>query len=152
MFKTANLQNIIYTSMADNINVTVNNLYLYVPNLIPSVETQLMFDEPTKISYKISFDNWYTERRLLSDLLVQLDIGSAQQVNSPNYLISARQTSLRTTTPDEKIHMAIFDNLVLRKYYVEIDSQRYPGDSVLINYEENDYIQQHKDIKLFFRE
>ena len=36
-FKTANLQGIIYTSMADDINVTINSLYLYIPNLIPSV-------------------------------------------------------------------------------------------------------------------
>ena len=39
-FKTANLQDIIYTSMADDINVTINSLYLYLPNLIPSVETK----------------------------------------------------------------------------------------------------------------
>ena len=42
-FKTNNLQNIIYSSMADDINVTINNLYLYLPNIIPSVETQVMF-------------------------------------------------------------------------------------------------------------
>ena len=30
------------------------------------------------------------------------DIGSAQQVNYPKYLISAHQTSLRTTTPNKK--------------------------------------------------
>ena len=46
----------------------------------------------------------------------------------------------------------IFDNKDLRKYYVEIDGQRYPRDSVLINYEENDYIQQYKDLKLFWKE
>ena len=45
MFKTADLQDVIYTSMADDINVTFNNLYLYIPNLIPSVETQLMFND-----------------------------------------------------------------------------------------------------------
>ena len=39
-FKTANLQDIIYTSLADDVNVTINKLYLYIPNLIPSVETQ----------------------------------------------------------------------------------------------------------------
>ena len=33
----------------------------------------------------------------------------------------------------------------LRKYYVEFDGQRYPTDSVLVNYEENDYIQENKD-------
>ena len=43
-FKTNDLQDIIYTSMTDDINVTINNLYLYIPNLIPSVETQLMFN------------------------------------------------------------------------------------------------------------
>ena len=40
----------------------------------------------------------------------------------------------------------------LRKYYVEIDGQRYPRDIVLINYEENDYIQQYKDLNLFWKE
>ena len=63
-FKTANLQDIIYTSMADDIDVTINSLYLYKPNLIPSIETQLMFNEATQNNYKISFDEWYTERRI----------------------------------------------------------------------------------------
>ena len=52
----------------------------------------------------------------------------------------------------KKNNIAIFHNLDLRKYYIEIDGQRYPRDSVLINYEENDYIQQYKDLKLFFKE
>ena len=97
-------------------------MYLYIPNLIPSVETQLMFNEATQNNYKISFGEWYTERRLKSDLLVQHDIGSAQQMCSPKYMICAHQTSLRTAPPDKKINMAIFDNLDLRKYHVEIDS------------------------------
>ena len=29
---------------------------------------------------------------------------------------------------------------------------RYPRDSVLVNYEQNDYIEQYKDLKLFFKE
>ena len=121
----------------------------YVPNLIPSVETQWMFNEATQNNYKVSFDEWYTERRLLSDLLVQHDIGSAQQVNSPNILIGAHKTQLRTTTPDKKINIAIFDSLDLRKLYVEIFSIRYSRDSVLINYKKNDYIQHYKDLKFF---
>ena len=152
MFKTANLQDNIYTSMADDIDVTINSLYLFVTNLIPSVETQLMFNEATQNNYKISFDEWYTERRIISDILVQHDIGSAQNGIQPKYLICAHQTNLRTTTPDKKINIAIFDNMDLRKYYVEIDGLRYPRDNVLINYEENDYIQEYKDLKLFYRE
>ena len=151
-FKTANLQDSIYTSMADNINVTINSLYLYIPNLIPSVETQLMFNEATQNNYKISFDERCTERRIISDLLVQHDIGSAQNVNSSTYMIFAHQSKVRTTIPDKKNNIAIFDNLDLPKYFVEIDGQRYPRDSVLINSEQNDYIQQYKDLKMFFHE
>ena len=152
MFKTSNLQDIICTSMADDIDVTINSLYLFVPNLIPSVETQLMFNEATQNNYKTSFDEWYTETRIITDLLVQHDIGSAQNVIQPKYLICAHQTNLRTTTPDKEINIAFFDNMDLRKYYVEIDGLRYPRDSIFIKYEENDYIQQYKDLKLFWKE
>ena len=152
IFKTDNLQDIIYSSVADDIDVTINSLYLNIPNLIPSVETQLMFNEATQNNYKISFNEWYTERRIISDLLIQHDIGSAQNVIQPEYLIYAHQTSLRTATPDKKINIAIFDNMDIRKYYVEIDGQRYPRDSILINFEENDYIQQYKDLKIFWKE
>ena len=151
-FKTNDLQNIIYSSMADDINVTINNLYLYVPNLTPSVETQVMFNEATQNNYKITFDEWYTERRIISDTITQIDIGSSQHVNSPKYLIAAHQTRTRADTANKNNNIAIFDNLNLQKYYVEIDSVRYPRDSVLINYEQNDYIESYKDLKLFFKE
>ena len=61
MFKTADLQDILSSSMADDINVTITNLYLYslyIPNLIPSVETQLMFNEATRNKYEISYDEY----------------------------------------------------------------------------------------------
>ena len=109
------LQDIIYTSVDANINVTINNLSLFVPNLIPSVETQFMFIEATQNTCKISFDEWYIERRVKSDMIVQHDIRSAQQVNSPKYLIFSHQTKNRTSAPDKKINIAISDNLDFRK-------------------------------------
>ena len=45
--------------MADDINVTIDGLYLYIPNLILSVETQVTFNEATQIIYKISSDECY---------------------------------------------------------------------------------------------
>ena len=151
-FKANDLQDIIYTSMTDDIDVTINNLYLYVPNLIPSVETQLMFNEATQNNYKISYDEWFTERRIISDTITQLDIGSSQNVQSPKYLIGAHQTKDRIDGAISTKNVAIFDNLDLRKYYIEIDGQRYPRDSSLMNYDQNDYIEQYKDLKLFFKE
>ena len=66
IIKTNDLQDIIYTYMDDEIIVTIRNLFLFLPNLAPSVETQLMFNEATQNMYKISFDEWYTERRVIS--------------------------------------------------------------------------------------
>ena len=63
--------------MADDISVTIINLYLFVPNLIPSVETRLMFNEATQNNHKISFDEYYTERRVIKDMIVHHDIVSS---------------------------------------------------------------------------
>ena len=89
-FKTASLQDIIYKSIAKNINVTINSLYLYVPFYIPSTETLFMFNESFQTNFILSYDDWYSERRLVTDTVYLVDIGSAQSVNSPKYLIAAR--------------------------------------------------------------
>ena len=151
-FRTADLQDVIFTSIPDNITVTINSLYLFVPNLIPSTETQLMFNESIENNFRIFFDDWYTERRVVSDMITQVDIGSAQAVNSPKFLITAHQTAAKLNAPNKQQNISIFDNLNVRKYFVEIDSIRYPRDGILTNYPENDYIDQYKDIKLFFKE
>ena len=99
-----------------------------------------MFNEATQNNYEITFDEWYTERRIISDTLTQMDIGTFQHVNSPKYLIGAHQTRIRADTANKNNNIARFDNLNLQKYYVEIDSVRNPRDSVLVNYEQNHYI------------
>ena len=126
--------------MTDDINVTIINLHLYVPNLIPSVEIQLIFNEATQNNYKISYYEWFTERRIISDTITQFDIGISQNVQSPKYLIGAHQTKDRLDGAISTKIVAIFDNIDLRKYYIEIDGQSYPRDGSLMNFEQNDYI------------
>ena len=84
VLKKTDLQGIKYTSMTDDKNVTINILYLFIPNLIPSVETQLMFNEATQNNYKISYEDHFAEGRVISDLLVQHDIRLPQQVKVLN--------------------------------------------------------------------
>ena len=134
------------------IKVTNSKLYLYVSNLTPSVETQVMFNEATQNIYKKSYDEYFTERQVISDQITQLDLGSSQQVNSPKYLIGAHHTRARVDTANKYNIIAIFDHLNLKKYCVEIDSLRYPRDSVPVNYEQNYYIEQYNYLKLFFKE
>ena len=73
-------------------------MYLYVPILIPKTQTQVMFIESFMNNYTITFDTWYTERKISNDgRELQVDIGSAQRRNSPKYLVGAFQTNARTT-------------------------------------------------------
>ena len=138
--------------MVDDIKVTINILFPYVPILLPNVETQVMFNAATQNNYKMSFDEYYTERRIISYMINQTDIRSSQQVNSPKYLIGAHQTRTRAETANKNNNIALFDNLHLQKFYIEIDRVRYPRDSVLVTYEQNDYIEKNIDLKLFFKE
>ena len=80
-------------------------------------------------------------------------------MNSPLYLIAAHQ---KTQGPDpanpaknlskDRFNNAIFDHVEFRKFYSEIDGIRYPKNLVLVNYEENNYVEQYKDLKLFYKE
>ena len=56
-FKTTDLQDIIFTTMANHINVTINSVYLYVPILIPNSDTQVMFNESIKNNCTITYDS-----------------------------------------------------------------------------------------------
>ena len=151
-FKMNDLQDIIFTTLPNDITVTINSLYLYVPQLIPSTSTQVMFNEAIMNNYTIGFDSWYTERKISNDgRELQVDNGSAQQINSPKYLISAFQTNARTS-PNKTVNPAIFDSNHVTKYFVEIDGVRYPKDRVLTNFEENSYLDQYRDLKLFYKE
>ena len=152
-FKTANLHNIIYTSITvgTQISVTINSQYLYVPIIIPSAETQLMFNESIQNNFRIYFDEWYTERRIVTDQIYQVDIGSAQSVNSPQYLICAHQTAAVADTPNKRTNIFVFNHLNVRKYFIEIDGVRYPRDGVLTNDTLNDFIDQYRDLKYFYK-
>ena len=152
IFKMNDLQDIIFTTIADDINVTINSLCLFVPQLVPSTSTQVLLNESIMNNYTITFDSWYTERKISNDgRELQVDIGSAQHINSPKYLISAFQTTDRTTAR-KNVNSALFDDNHVTNYFVEIDGVRYPKDGVLINFEENSYLDQNRDLKLFCKE
>ena len=64
-FKTADLQDIIYTTYGDGIKITFINLNFFIPIFIQSADTQAMFKESINNKYTISFDSWYTDRKVV---------------------------------------------------------------------------------------
>ena len=106
-----------------------------------------MFNESLKNFYTISFDSLYTDRKNVNDELgFHVDIGSAQNINSPIYLIAGHQNLARLHVPNEANIIAISDNLVVRKLFVEIDGYTYPKDGFITNYAENEYIDPCRDL------
>ena len=152
-FKAAVSQITIFTSLANDIDVTINNLYLYPPVFIPDSKTHVMFNESIENNYTITYHSWYTERKVPTDgKEFQVDIGSAQHVSSAKYLIGAFQTADGIGTPNKENNIAIFDKVILKKYFCGTDGYRYPKDAALTNFPENDYPDQNRDLKLFYKE
>ena len=126
---------------------------MYVPLFIPNPETQLLFNGSNKSSYTISFDSWSTDRKTIDTQLEnQVSIRSAQNNNSPKYLVMAHQTAVGIGVPNKANNIASFHNLDVGNYHVDIDCVRYPRDDVNIDYGLNVYVDQYRDLKVFYKE
>ena len=90
------------------------------------------------------------DKKIDTHLEAQVDLGSAQNINSPRYLIVTHQTADRIQAPNKKENASIFNNLDVRNYYVYIDGARFSRDGVSFDYEANDYVDQYRDLKLYF--
>ena len=67
-----------------------------------------MFDDSIKNSFTLSFDSWSTDRETVDTQLEnQVDIGSAQNNNSPIYLIVAHLTATKKGVPIKTNNIAI---------------------------------------------
>ena len=112
-----------------------------------------MSNDFIKNCFTLSFDSWSTDSKTVdTQLEYQNDIGSAQNINGPKYLIAVHQTAARIGVPDKTINVAIFDYINVRKYHVDIDGVRCPRDGVNVDYGSNDYVDQYRDIKNFYKE
>ena len=121
---------------------------MFVPIFVPISPAKTLFNETKKNFYTITYDSWYTKRKLSTDgNELQVDIGSAQHVNSSKYLIGAFQTEARIGTANKNNNIAILDNAIVWKYFCEVDGYRFPKDAVLTNFTETDYLDQYRDLK-----
>ena len=154
-------RDILYTTLDDNdVNVTINSISLFVPQIIPSPETQVIFIETISKTFTLSYESWTTDRKPVDTAReFQVDISSASNINSLFYLIAAHQKTQRpdpanpaNNLSNNRFNNAVFDHVVVRKCYSERDGIRYPKNPVMVSYDENNYLQQNKDLKLFYKE
>ena len=67
---------------------------------------------------------------VIDGLEFQVDIGSAQNNNSPKNLLAAHQSLARIGVPNKQSNIAIFDNIEVIKYFREKDGYKHPRDGV----------------------
>ena len=129
-FNMNDLQDIIFTTVLKDINVTINRLYLYVPILIPNSQTQLMFNEPIMNNYTITFDSRYTERKIPNDgRELQVDIASAKKIIAQKIrykLFKQVQEQLLTKLVTQRyLIMITSQNILLKSTHFDIQKMGY---------------------------
>ena len=153
-------EEILYSTLGDkDANVFLKSISLYIPRIIPSPERQVHFNEDNANSFSISYESWTTDRKLVdTDKEFQTDISSASNIKSPLYLISAKQNTQRPNPADatrnvsnNRFNNALFDHSKVKNYYVENDGVRYPKNPVMVNFDENSYLEIFRDLKLFYK-
>ena len=82
----------------------------------------------------------------------QVDVGSAQDIDSPNFLLLSHQTAAKIGVPSKANNIAIFANLNARKNFIDIDGFWYRRDAVSIDYASNDYLNQCRSLEIFCKE
>ena len=155
--KTSNeKQKVTYATLGGNdVNMTINSIYLYIPSLVTSAEQQQIFNESIRQNLTLSFDAWVTDRKPVNTgNEYPLDIGSASNINIPLYLIVAHQKTQRDNParPANQFKNAVFDHVDVKRYFVAIECVRYPKDPIETNFSEYKYLDQYRVLKLFYKE
>ena len=117
-------RDILYTTLDDDdVNVTINSISLFIPQITPSPETQVIFNEAISQTFTLSYESWTTDRKPVDTAReFQVDISSASNINSPLYLIAAHQKTQRTDPANpanilsnNRFNNAIFHHVDVRK-------------------------------------
>ena len=74
-------QDILYTTLEDNdFNVTINSISLFIPQKLPSPETQGYLNEDISKTFTLSYESWTTDRKPIdTSKQFQIDISSASK-------------------------------------------------------------------------
>ena len=113
-------RDISFTNLVDDdVNGTINNISLFIPQIIPSPETQVNFNESISKTFTSSYESWTTDQKPVDTAKeFQTDISSAANINSPLYLTAAHQKTQRPdpadhtiNIPNKRFNNAIFDHV-----------------------------------------
>ena len=106
--KDINKKGLLYTTLGnDDVNVTIECSYLYIPTLIASPETQVMCNESIMKTFTLSFEAWITDRKPVNQgKNFQHDFGTASNVSRPLYVKTAHQKTERVNPNPPAVNLS----------------------------------------------
>ena len=99
-------------------------------------------------------DSWTADREpVKTGKEYQLDIGSGSNKNSLLYLVAVHQQTQRDNPAraSNQFVNAIFDNVNVTYYLVEIDGIRHPRDAIDNKYPQNNCLYQNRNPNSFYK-
>ena len=132
--------------------ITINGIEWYVPHYTPSIQQQSLLSKqiinktPTEIKYpersvfmkEVNTQNFWT-----------FELGTQEGINIPAWIFVAFQQNDRQH--DQNLNNDTFVRLPVISAQVVIGTERYPDNSLLLNYEDDDYSQGYGQIKEAFK-
>ena len=132
--------------------IKINAIEWYVPHYTPSLQQQSILSKqiinktPTEIIYpersvfmkEVNTQNFWT-----------FELGTQDGINIPTWIFVCFQQNDRQH--DQNLNNDTFVRLPVISAQVIIGTERYPDNSILLNYEDNDYCQGYGQIKEAFK-
>ena len=136
----------------NNAEIKINALDWHVPHYTPSLEeykklmeqitkknpTQLHYPERSVFMKQVNTENFWT-----------FELGTQECVNVPIWIYVVFQQSDRQH--DQNLSNDTFYRMPVLSAQVVIGTDKYPDNSVLLNYNDHDYIQGYGQIKEVFK-
>ena len=132
--------------------IKINAIEWYVPHYTPSIQQQSILSKqiinktPTEINYpersvfmkEVNTQNFWT-----------FELGTQEGINIPTWIFVGFQQNDRQR--DQNLNNDTFVRLPVISAQVVIGTERYPDNSILLNYEDDDYSQGYGQIKEAFK-
>ena len=132
--------------------IKINALEWYIPHYTPSIQQQsILFKQilnktPTQIQYP---ERSVFMKEVNTQIFWTFELGTQEAVNIPTWIFVGFQQNDRQH--DQNLNNDTFVRLPVISAQVVIGTERYPESGILLNYDDDDYIQGYGLIKEAFR-
>ena len=135
----------------NNTKIKINSIQWYVPHYRPAITQlatfkQIQSETPTELQYP---ETSFFMKQLNTQILWSFELGTHEGINFPIWIFVGFQQIERQDS--QNLNNDTFYRSPVTSAHVVIGTERYPDNSLLSNYDEDDYSQGYGQIKEVFK-